>query len=231
MAENRSYDEYRQDVLTCSLWLSEHGFFGARLGTGGNVSIRIPGENRLVITPSSIHYSELSTREIAVVDFDLNHLEGTLPPSVEVGMHAAVYMNRLDVGAIVHSHQTFASIFALINEPVPALFDEVSFNLGEIVDVVPYGLSGSPDLARNVADTIQNGCNAFVIQNHGALALGKNLKEAWLNTELLEKVCRIYYYALSTGKAVTILPDNTREIVRQIRAHARKNSRSKSEDA
>ena len=221
MSEHRSYDSYRKDVLTCSRWLSEHGFFGARRGTGGNVSIRIPGEDRLVITPSSVHYSHISEREIALVDFDLNHLGGVLPPSVEAGMHAAIYKARPDVGAVVHTHQIFASIFALINEPIPALFDEVSFNLGEVIDIIPYGISGSPELAKNAAETVQNGCNAFVIQNHGSLALGKDLDEAWLNTELLEKVCRIYYYALSTGRGITTLPDDTREIARQIRAHAR----------
>lgn len=226
MAHHHSYDEYKKEVLTCSRWLSEQGFFGSRLGTGGNVSIRIPGEDRLVITPSSVHYSEISNREIALVDFDLNQVEGVLPPSVEVGMHAAIYQNRPDVAGVVHSHQIFASIFALINEPVPALFDEVSFSLGEMVAVIPYGLSGSPALAQNVAEAVQNGCNAFVIQNHGALALGKSLKEAWRNTELLEKVCQIYYYALSTGKEITTLPDATREIVRQIRAHALKTSDS-----
>jgi len=63
-------------------------------------------------------------------------------------MHAAVYVNRLDVGGIVHSHQIFASIFALINEQVPALFDEVSFSLGEVIEFCG-GLTG--DAARMIA--------------------------------------------------------------------------------
>jgi ribulose-5-phosphate 4-epimerase/fuculose-1-phosphate aldolase len=64
MAHNPSYDEYKKEVLTCSRWLLDHGFFGVRLGAGGNLTIRIPGEDRLVITPPSVHYLEISNREI-----------------------------------------------------------------------------------------------------------------------------------------------------------------------
>jgi len=134
-------------------------------------------------------------------------------------MHAVVYRSRPDVNAVVHTHQIFGSVFALINHPIPALFDEVSFTLGPTVEVVPYGLSGSADLVSNVASKLVNNANAYVIQNHGIIALGKNLDKAMLAAELLEKVAHIYALALGTGKPVSELPATTREMAATLRTY------------
>jgi glutamate-1-semialdehyde 2,1-aminomutase len=212
------YDNYKKNVLEASLWLSEHGYFGSYRGSGGNVSARI-NEMALAITPSSVKYQELSTADICVVGFDLSVIEGNdkLKPSVESGMHSIIYRKRPDVNAIVHTHQIYGSVFALINTPIPALFDEVSFALGQMVEIVPYALSGSPQLISNVASKLSNNANAYIIQNHGILALGKNLDLAILNAELLEKVAHIYYLALSTGKPVSTLPESIVELVAAVR--------------
>lgn len=212
------YLQTRKDVIACCHWLCQHGYFGSLLSAGGNVSVRIPGERVLVITPSGKPYMELVPQDICVVDFDLNRIDGDLAPSIETAMHAGVYRDRADVGAVVHTHQAYASIFALINQPIPALFDEVALAIGETVDVVPYALSGTPELVDNVRRTVANGCNCFVMQNHGALNLGKTLEKAWKHTELLEKTAKAYYHALATGQPVTTLPAETVQLIRDLRA-------------
>ncbi|WP_319526396.1 class II aldolase/adducin family protein [uncultured Desulfosarcina sp.] len=211
------YLQPRKEVIECCQWLCRHGYFGTLLSAGGNVSVRIPNEPVLVITPSGKPYMDLVPEEICVLDFDLNPIAGDLAPSIETAMHVGIYRTREDVGAVVHTHQAHASIFALINQPIPALFDEVALSIGETVDVVPYALSGTPELVENVTRTVANGCNCFVMQNHGALNLGKNLEKAWKNAELLEKTAQVYYQALTTGKPVTTLPEETLELVRQLR--------------
>jgi ribulose-5-phosphate 4-epimerase/fuculose-1-phosphate aldolase len=210
-------DSQKAQVLECSQWLSEHGFFGALTGTGGNISVRLPGEDRIVITPSTAAYKGLTPADMCVVDFDLKVMEGALKPSVESAMHIAVYKNRPSVNAVVHTHQIFASVFAVLHEPVPALFDEVGFAIGDVIDVVPYGLSGSPDLVANVTGKLSNNCNCYILKNHGALSLGASLEQALLHAELMEKVCRIYCYALSTGKPVNPLPEPIIDVIREIR--------------
>lgn len=212
------YLQTRKDVIACCQWLCRHGYFGSLLSAGGNVSVRIPGEPVLVITPSGKPYMELVPQDICVVDFDLNRIDGDLAPSIETAMHAGVYRDRADVGAVVHTHQAYASIFALINQPIPALFDEVALSIGETVAVVPYALSGTPELVDNVRRTVANGCNCFVMQNHGALNLGKTLEKAWKHAELLEKTAKAYYHALATGKPVTTLPTETVQLIRDLRA-------------
>ena len=213
------FESYRQAVLEASLWLSDHGYFGSTRGTGGNVSVRIEQDSLMAVTPSSVKYHDLSTDDICIADLNGAVVDGARAPSVETGMHAVIYRNRPDVGAVVHTHQIFGSAFALINEPIPALFDEVSFTLGPAVDVIPYGLSGSADLVNNVAGKLSNNANAYIIQNHGIIALGKNLDKAILAAELIEKVAHIYCLALATGKPVTTLPENVQEMARGMRAY------------
>jgi L-ribulose-5-phosphate 4-epimerase len=212
------YENDKKNVLEASLWLSEQGYFGSRRGSGGNVSVRI-NEAIMAITPSSVKYQEFSVADICVVGFDLSVIEENdkLKPSVEAGMHSIIYRKRPDVNAIVHTHQTYGSVFGLINTPIPALFDEVAFSLGQMVEIVPYALSGSSDLVDNVAGKLSNNANAYILQNHGILALGKNLDKAVLNAELLEKVAQIYYLALSTGKPVNTLPESIIEVVAIVR--------------
>lgn len=215
MEEN--YLKFQKQVLECTLWLSDHGFFGALRGTGGNVSVRIPGQDAFAITPSSRPYRDLAPEEICIVDFDLVQRVGDAPPSVEAGMHLAVYKNRPDANAVIHTHQLKASAFALLNRPIPALFDEVVMNLGHVVEVIPYALSGSPELADHVAGKLSNGSNGYIIQNHGALCLGATLDKAWLNVELLEKTAQAYLDALSTGGEVTVIPKDIEDLLTLIR--------------
>ncbi len=203
-----AYLAYRTRIIDCCQWLCRHGYFGSLLSAGGNVSVRIPGQPLLAITPSAKPYMDLGPRDICVVDFDLTAIDGDLPPSIEAGMHAAIYQIRTDVGAVVHTHQAYASIFALTGHPIPALFDEVVMAIGDRVDVIPYAFSGTPELVDNVRRCMNNGCNCFIMQNHGALNLGGTLEDALKNAELLEKTAQAYYRALATGQPVTTLPDD-----------------------
>ena len=212
------YRKYKQDVLDATQWLYQEGYFGSQRGSGGNVSMRV-NETVMAITPSSVKYPELVVEDICIVDLDLSIIEENqkLKPSVESAMHSIIYRHRPDVHAIVHTHQPYGSVFSLINTSIPALFDEVAFSLGQSIDVVPYALSGSPELVHNVAGKLSNNANAYILQNHGILALGKDLDKAILHAELLEKVAHIYCLALSTGKTVTALPDSITEVVKIVR--------------
>ncbi len=204
------YADYQKAVLDCVLELMDKGFV---LGLGGNVSVRIEGTDAIAVTPSQREHKEMTPSDICIVDFNLDPvIDNGLKPSVETRMHISVYRNRLDVNAAVHTHQVFASVFSLINEPIPALFDEVTSGLGKVVEVVPYALSGSEQLVDNLTARLDNRSYAYILQNHGALCLGTDLTGARRNAELLEKAARVYYYALTTGREVTRLPEDVQDL-------------------
>lgn len=212
------YDNEKKRVLNCAKWLSDNGYFGCSLSSGGNVSLKTNDSDFLVITPSSLPYHDMRVDDICVMDRDIKQVEGNLPPSIELEMHAAVYEKRPEIRGIIHTHQVYASIFSVLHQPIPALFDEVTLALGEITDIVPYALSGTRELAQNVVSRLGNQCHSYILQNHGALVLGPDLETALKNTELLEKIAKIYYYALTTGKPVTLPPQTTLDHFKQLRA-------------
>lgn len=199
----------QQVVNTCHTLLNR-GYLKA---TEGNISVRVPGQEQFAITPSNYDYAKMQEADICVLDFDLNQLEGAMKPSIESRMHTAVYLNRPDVHAIIHTHQPYASALALINKPIPALFDEQVRFLGRSVDIIPYAPSGTGFLKNKVKKKIRNGSNAYILQNHGVLVLGGNVERAIHNMALLEKCALTYLLALLTEEKVSKIPLPIREIV------------------
>jgi L-fuculose-phosphate aldolase len=222
------YDDCKQRVLKISQRLSADGYFGSKSGSAGNVSMLVEGENALAVTPTRMPYDVMTVEDICVVDFDLAPIEGKRKPSIEAPMHVAAYKTRADVSAVIHTHQTFASALSILNEPIPPLFDEVTLAIGNVIDVVPYALSGSRELHDNVARKLANRCHCYILQNHGTLCIGTDLDKVFTFVELLEKSAHIYMDALSTGKPITVLPEKTvaqlhaAVIARQDREIARK---------
>lgn len=213
------YDRDKQTIVKCAHWLSKQGYFGCVRGSGGNISVKLNANNMMAITPSRHPYQETSPDDICVVDDHLNPIEGNRTPSVEARMHLSIYKNRSDVHAVIHTHPVFASILSIIDQPIPALFDEITFEIGAGVEVVPYAISGSADLAQNVVSKLGNNCFCYILQNHGALSLGMDIDQAWKNAELLEKVAQVYYFALTTGKKITTLPKDAVDQIYQMRKY------------
>ena len=203
------FDPFKQRVVDTARLLVEKGYFK---DTSGNLSVRAEGHPAFAITPSNYDYTRMSPADICVLDWKMNVLEGTMKPSIESGMHAAVYQARVDVNAVIHSHQVYASTLALVDAPIPALFDEQVRFLGRSVDVISYAPSGTGLLKRHVRSKVRNGHNAYILQNHGVLVLGPSPERAVYNLELLEKCALAYLLALCTGRKVTRIPLAVREI-------------------
>lgn len=198
----------QQVVNTCHALLNR-GYLKA---TEGNISVRILGQQQMAITPSNYDYAKMQEDDICVLDFDLKQVEGAMKPSIESGMHTAVYLNRPDVHTIIHTHQPYASALALINKPIPALFDEQVRFLGRSVEIIPYAPSGTSFLKNKVKGKIKNGSNAYILQNHGVLVLGGNTERAIHNMALLEKCALTYLLALLTAEKISKIPLAIREI-------------------
>jgi L-fuculose-phosphate aldolase len=86
------YQSYKETVLQYSQRLSQNRY---TVGTGGNISLLIEGENAIAITPTAMDYFGIHVDDICIVDFDMNILEGKLKPSIETKMHIEVYGNKV----------------------------------------------------------------------------------------------------------------------------------------
>jgi ribulose-5-phosphate 4-epimerase/fuculose-1-phosphate aldolase len=203
------FDEIKMAVWSAARALADKGIFKA---TEGNVSMRVPHHSFFAVTPSAVDYYKMEPEDICIVNFDGELIDGRKKPSIESGMHRAVYLERSDVHVVLHTHQVYASSLALVDKPIPALFDEQVRYLGRSVDIIPYGPSGTSFLTREVRRKIKNGNNAYILKNHGVLVLGGSFERALHNIELLEKCALTYILALSTGERVTKIPMLIREV-------------------
>ena len=203
------FEDAKIQVVNAAQLLTRKGFLSA---TGGNLSVRIAGQKAFAITPSNYDYMKMVPEDICVLDFDLHPLAGERKPSVESGMHGAIYQARGDVNAIIHTHQVYPSTLAILNMPIPALFDEQVRFLGRSVDIIPYAPSGTGMLKNTVARHVSNHNNAYIMANHGALLFGHDLERAMHNVEVLEKCALAYLLAVLSEKKVSKIPLPIREL-------------------
>ena len=204
------YRAYKQHVLVACHTLLDRGYLKA---TEGNISTRIRGRKLFAITPSNYDYAKMRAADICILDLNLNRVGGVLKPSIESGMHAGVYQIRPDVQCIIHTHQPYASALALINMPIPALFDEQVRFLGRSVEIIPYAPSGTGFLKNTVKSRIRNGNNAYILQNHGVLVFGGNMEKTIHHMALLEKCALTYLLAILSERKITKIPRRIRELM------------------
>lgn len=176
----------------------------------GNFSVVDHKTGHVLITPSGMARKELDPSHICEMDLAGNVVraaEGARPSS-ETLMHLAVYEARPDVGAIVHTHSPYATAFACIPKPIPAMvYEFVYLGCEDAVKVVPYARPGTPELAyRAAAALTANSC--CLLESHGAVCLGSNLEEAFLRAQYLEEIAHVYHIALTAtgGAEPRILP-------------------------
>ncbi len=202
-------DNEKKQIVEAAQALVRKGYL---MATGGNLSLRISGENAFAITPSNYDYFKMMPEDVCVLDFGLTGIEGHLKPSVESAMHGAIYQARPDVNAVIHTHQAYVSALTLIKAPIPALFDEQARFLGRSVDIIPYAPSGTGWLKNAVAKHVKNHNNAFMMQNHGALVFGHDMERAVHNVEILEKCALAYLLAICSERKISKIPLAVREV-------------------
>ena len=181
---------------------------GFTVETWGNISVR--GEDGLVyITPSGMDYDTCTEDDVVVMTLDGTVAGGHPVPSIEKGQPRAVHAARPDVNAIVHTHPIFSTVFSAMGENIPLIIDEAAQALGDEVRTAPYALPGTDELAQNCAAALGEKANACLLQSHGAVCVGRDMKSAFKTARVLEMTAEIYYRIRSVGgKFIPISPEN-----------------------
>lgn len=172
-------------------------------GTSGNMSVYLPSEDRMVITPSGYDYSIMKAEDMVVMDLDGKLLEGKLKPSSEWRMHAQIYKQIPRVRSIVHTHSPYATSFAVLNKEIPQVLIEMELFLKGSIEVSPYARQGSDQVGINAVPCLIEK-NACLLANHGVVAVGETIGQAYINSVYAEDAAKIYHMALSVGTPVII---------------------------
>lgn len=193
MKVNNVYEDTKRELLNICLKMVENDLV---IGSSGNASVRVGDD--VIITPSSVYYTEMKVEDMVVIDLKGEVLEGFRNPSVEWQMHLELYNTRSKVGAVVHTHSIYASAMAVLNESLPPIIDETVPKLGSYIRVSEYAMPGTKQLGTNVETAIEER-SAALIANHGAVCIAKTLEKALHLSIVLERTCKIYLIAKQVG--------------------------------
>ncbi len=160
-------------------------------GTSGNLSTIDREKGLIAITPTSIPYPILTADDIVVIDLDGNVKDGKHRPSSEWRMHTEIYKNKPEVKAIVHTHSPNATAFAVAHEEIPVVLIEMMFFLLGNVPLAKYAAPGSEELGRNSVKAMEKRA-ACLLENHGVVAVGQDLDEAYIRAVYVEDAANIY---------------------------------------
>ena len=176
---------------------------GLNQGTSGNISARC-GKNML-ITPSGRPYVTMKADDLAVmpIDGEYGTWTGPFKPSSEWQFHLDIMKARSDVGAIVHTHSTFATILSMQRKPIPACHYMIAAFGGNDVRCSDYARYGTKELS-DLALTALEGRTGCLLANHGMIAVGPTLEKAMWTAIELETIARQYYHALLIGGPVIL---------------------------
>jgi L-fuculose-phosphate aldolase len=177
-------------------------------GTAGNLGARLPDGNA-VLTPSSLDYTQMTLDDLVVCDLDGNVLEGTRGPTTEKALHLAALRQHQDIGATMHCHAKYATMFALTRTPIPAVIEEFDVFVGGDVEVANYCTTGTQELADEVASRVAAKA-AVLMANHGLFAVGTTPKDVLHIASLVERTAEIVWGARALGRVVP-LPDEVNQ--------------------
>ncbi|MBX9363543.1 class II aldolase/adducin family protein [Streptomyces sp. WAC04114] len=187
---------------------------GLVVGTSGNVSVRVG--DTVLVTPSGVPYDRLTPDDVTGVDLDGRQVLGALVPTSELPMHLAVYRTTGAL-AVVHTHAVNATAVSTLVDELP-LIHYMAAALGGPVRVAPYATYGTDELAENMLRALadRSGC---LLRNHGTIAHGATLDQAYDRTAQLEWMCRLWLTASSVpGLAPSLL---SREQLTQVEERLR----------
>jgi L-fuculose-phosphate aldolase len=197
----------RRQVADCGRRMIDDGLV---LGTAGNVSIRV-GE-LVAVSPSGMAYDRIGPEDVCVVDLAGRRVDGPHTPSSETPMHLDVYA-ATGATAVVHHHGLHSAAVSTVLDELPALHYYV-LQLGGPVRVARYATYGTPMLARSVRAAL-DGRTAALMQNHGAVAHGDTLEQAYDRARLLEWLCALHVTASGIGTPRVLTDDELAAVIRR----------------
>jgi L-fuculose-phosphate aldolase len=172
----------------------------------GNISFRL-SDNEVLATPTLVCKGFMKPHEMVKLDMDGNLLAGFMTPTSETRLHLGIYQERPDVKAVVHLHPPHATAFAIAGVPVDkCVLPEVEIFLGE-VPIAEYRTPGTQDFFESIRPYLAD-YSVMLLANHGVVALGRDLQEAYWRLEIVDAYCRMLILARQLGQINKITLEN-----------------------
>jgi ribulose-5-phosphate 4-epimerase/fuculose-1-phosphate aldolase len=193
---------------------------GLVIGSGGNLSARLPGSDECVVTCSGSALDELTPDQFSVVAIADGTVRGGHPvPSSEVPLHLATYRVRPDANALVHLHPQTSVLLDALGHPIRLLTIDHAYYVRQVRST-PFIQSGTPELAEAGAQAVADGCNCVILGHHGCSVVADTVDLAWKRANNLEEAARATLTMLQLGDTTTACPPSYLETIRAREAAA-----------
>ena len=203
-----TFQEEREAVCRVGRLLYDRGYVAAN---DGNISVKV-ADNRLLITPSGVSKGRMTPEMLLVTDLDGTVIEGDRHPSSEGKMHLEVYRGRPDVNAVVHAHPPVAAAFAVCRRGLETPYlSELVAGLGQVPCTTAFAMLSTEEVPESVRPYLANH-NALLLANHGALAWGSDLWEAFDRLETVEHTAKIMLNAQLLGGGVPLTEEEVKRL-------------------
>lgn len=166
----------------------------------GHVSVRIPGQNRILMKPHSFGFEEIRPQHIIAVDIETGKkVEGKHERHSEVFIHTEIMKARPDVNCVVHSHPPYATALGALGQRLRPISHEGNiFYEGLPTFDYTTALIRTAELGVEVAKSLGQ-CRGMLMKNHGSTVVGESIEVATLYAIFLEKAARIQLIATASG--------------------------------
>lgn len=208
-------EQLKEEVFQANLELPERGLIKY---TWGNVSAVDREKGLFVIKPSGVGYDDMKASDMVVCDFDGNVIEGDLNPSSDMPTHAVLYKEFPEIGAVVHTHSTWATIWAQAGLDVPAMGTTHADTFYGTVPCARFLTQAEIDrgyeeeTGNAIVETFrERGIKPMevpgvLLHGHGPFTWAKDAKGAVLNAVVLDEVCKINLFARQLNAFAEELP-------------------------
>lgn len=206
--------QLKERVLQANLELFKKGLV---IYTWGNVSGIDRDKGLVVIKPSGVSYSRMKVEDMVVIDLEGKKKEGELNPSSDTDTHLELYRKLPQIGGIVHTHSTWATIWAQAGKGIPALgTTHADYFYGEIpctrrlkAEEIEndYETNTGKVIAETFADIEPISVPGVVVHSHGPFTWGKDVDEAVYNSVVLEEIARMAYYTIGLSPTIGSVDD------------------------
>ena len=193
---------------------------GLNHGATGNCSCRDRGG--YLITPSGVDSSKLTSDMMVRMNLSdsLYQPESKYQPSSEWQFHQAILKKYPDINAVVHTHSVFASTLSALGQDIPAFHYMIAVAGGDSVRCAPYAMFGTKELSDNILEAIQDR-KACLLSNHGLVAIGKDLNEAFNIAEEVEHLSRLFIEAKKIGEPKLLSNKEMTEVLNRFNSYSR----------
>ena len=169
--------------------------------TWGNVSGIDREKNLVVIKPSGVEYEKMTKDDMVVVDLEGNVVEGNLRPSSDTATHIELYKNFKDIKGVVHTHSTYATIWAQAGINLPALgtthadyfYGDIPCTRKMIKEEIEsnYEKETGKVIVERFSNINPNDMKAVLVNCHGPFTWGESPLKAVENSVVLEEVAKM----------------------------------------